>query len=657
MGETASPDRSRRMLICFDFEGSYGMPHKVPYDLHASARSILDVLARYQARAVFFVVGRIVEELADAGHEIGLHGYDHDDLASYDQYRLDRLGDDLARVGSLVEQIAGARPRCFRAPYLLTPEFYRPEVSALLRANGYHWVSNQEVRYPAELLRPDRFPLRAAFRPGPGMLPGLVRSRLALTLLNAGLVAREDFLGSPAGRLSWLLSGRSPFERAGLLEVPLYAPLDCDLLGLPRPTRRRTSSATPGPCSGAWPRHRVRWRWRRSTTGSSAAATGWCSWTMRWPPRATPGWMCPLPPPARTGCPPSRDWVRSRPGHRPAPPQRGEADEPASEVGGQHRAVDGDGGHHPVPLRPGSLEAAAHMLRARGDDERGRQGGTGEGPVPRPQQQPGRTGRQERAGHQVRGPHLAVGEQLPGRALAADEQPPQRRAQRLALGVLHEQPGNGGERQAVLPERVVQRDVLSLAERWVETGDAEDLPPVERVASGHGRGVTDGPGSQPESPVQVCDIVVGNGGAADRIVVAQGLPGPHQPPGRKSDVAVYGRDELAAGGRRPGAPRVAPAPVLGQVDEPDPPVGGGDLADDARGAVARAVVNDDDLVSAEAILRGDGIQGAGNVLRLVIRNNNETDESPVKHTGPPVFVPSAPTIAPRRDRPRVGHEQ
>ena len=243
MGETVAPGSSRRMLICFDFEGSYGMPHKVPYDLHASARSILDVLARYQARAVFFVVGRMVEEhpdvvqeLADAGHEIGLHGYDHDDLASYDKYRLDRLGDDLARAGTLVEQIAGARPRCFRAPYLLTPEFYRPEVSALLRANGYHWVSNQEVRYPAELLRPDRFPLRAAFRPGPGMLPGLVRSRLALVLLNAGLVAREDFLGSPAGRLSWLLGGRAPFERAGLLEVPVYAPLDCDLLGLPKPT-------------------------------------------------------------------------------------------------------------------------------------------------------------------------------------------------------------------------------------------------------------------------------------------------------------------------------------------------------------------------------------------------------------------------------------
>jgi peptidoglycan/xylan/chitin deacetylase (PgdA/CDA1 family) len=240
MGEAASPGTSRRMLICFDFEGSYGMPYDVPYDLHAAARAILDVLARYQARAVFFVVGRMVEEhpdvvqaLADAGHEIGLHGYDHDDLAGYDQTRLDRLGDDLARTGSLVERIAGSRPRCFRAPYLLTPNFYRPEISALLRANGYHWVSNQEVRYPAELLRPDR--VRGPVRPGPGMLPPLIRSRLALALLNAGLVAREDFLGSPARRLSWLLGGRAPFERAGLLEVPLYAPLDCDLLGLPRP--------------------------------------------------------------------------------------------------------------------------------------------------------------------------------------------------------------------------------------------------------------------------------------------------------------------------------------------------------------------------------------------------------------------------------------
>lgn len=37
------------------------------------------------------------------------------------------------------------------------------------------------------------------------------------------------------GRLKWLLGDRPPFVRDGLAEVPVYVPLDCDLLGLPRP--------------------------------------------------------------------------------------------------------------------------------------------------------------------------------------------------------------------------------------------------------------------------------------------------------------------------------------------------------------------------------------------------------------------------------------
>jgi peptidoglycan/xylan/chitin deacetylase (PgdA/CDA1 family) len=233
-----------RLLVCFDFEGSYGMPHDVPYDIEASARMLLDVLARYQAKATFFVVGRLAEEhpqivraLAGAGHEIGLHGYDHDNLAGYGEPQLARLDEDLARVESLVRDIAGAPPRCFRAPYLLAPRFYRPEVYALLESHGYRWVSNREVRYPVELLRPDRFPVRSAWRRRPAGSPRLARSPLLLAPLNAGLVMRETFGRSPADRLRWLLGPRAPFWRDGLVEVPLYAPLDCDLLGLPAPQR------------------------------------------------------------------------------------------------------------------------------------------------------------------------------------------------------------------------------------------------------------------------------------------------------------------------------------------------------------------------------------------------------------------------------------
>jgi peptidoglycan/xylan/chitin deacetylase (PgdA/CDA1 family) len=218
------------------------MPHQgEPYDLAANAAAILGELAAQQAKAVFFVVGRMVEEhpevvasLAAAGHEIGLHGYEHDDVARYDAEGVALLDKNLGRVASLLEHMTGRRPQAFRAPYLLGPDFYRSDVYSVLRGQGFRWVSNREVRYPVELLRPR-----------PGIVPPyawrasdgaarLVRNRLLLGPLNAKLVANGGFLGSPAGRLRWLRGRREPFARDGMTEVPVYAPLDCDLLGLPK---------------------------------------------------------------------------------------------------------------------------------------------------------------------------------------------------------------------------------------------------------------------------------------------------------------------------------------------------------------------------------------------------------------------------------------
>jgi peptidoglycan/xylan/chitin deacetylase (PgdA/CDA1 family) len=242
-------NEQRRLLVCFDFEGSYGMPYEVPFDVHRSARVILDELAQHGVRAVFFVVGRMVEDhpdvvadIARAGHEIGLHGYEHDDLSAYDAEALAVLDKNLARVGSLLDDITGSRPRGFRAPYLLAPHFYRAEVYAMLRAQGFSWVSNREVRYPVELLRPGLFPVRSAWRAADGSAR-LVSDRVLLGPLNAGLVAKETFGGSPTGRLRWLLGQRPPFSRDGLIEVPVYSPLDCDLLGLPRPTEETSPEA------------------------------------------------------------------------------------------------------------------------------------------------------------------------------------------------------------------------------------------------------------------------------------------------------------------------------------------------------------------------------------------------------------------------------
>ena len=80
----------------------------------------------------------------------------------------------------------------------------------------------------------------------------MAHNRLLLGPLNAGLLVKENFHGSLACRLRWLLGQQPPFVRDGLVEIPVYSPLDCDLLGLPRPDadRRRRCWPTPGPSFG-----------------------------------------------------------------------------------------------------------------------------------------------------------------------------------------------------------------------------------------------------------------------------------------------------------------------------------------------------------------------------------------------------------------------
>lgn len=54
------------------------------------------------------------------GHEVGMHGFAHEDLTGGDGAPLDaeRLSDILGRSSDTVADIVGRRPRCFRAPYM-----------------------------------------------------------------------------------------------------------------------------------------------------------------------------------------------------------------------------------------------------------------------------------------------------------------------------------------------------------------------------------------------------------------------------------------------------------------------------------------------------------------------------------------------------------
>lgn len=198
MTKAASPSGDPgRVLICFDFEAPYGTPYKnEPYDLAKNTRAILDELVKHDARAVFFVVGRMAEDhpdtvqaIADAGHEIGLHGYEHDNLDRYDPEGVQLLGKNLARVSTIIEGMSGARPVAFRAPYLLWPNFYKSDIYKMLRDGGYRWVSNREVRYPYELLRPrpGKLPFPYAWRKSDGS-PRFDGNRLLLAALNTRML-------------------------------------------------------------------------------------------------------------------------------------------------------------------------------------------------------------------------------------------------------------------------------------------------------------------------------------------------------------------------------------------------------------------------------------------------------------------------------------
>jgi len=85
-----------------------------------TTRQILSTLDTYGIKATFFLIGDraaknqdLVKAVAEAGHVIGVHGYEHKSLYGLSANEVQK---DLRKSRDLLEQITGQRPYLYRPP-------------------------------------------------------------------------------------------------------------------------------------------------------------------------------------------------------------------------------------------------------------------------------------------------------------------------------------------------------------------------------------------------------------------------------------------------------------------------------------------------------------------------------------------------------------
>jgi peptidoglycan/xylan/chitin deacetylase (PgdA/CDA1 family) len=118
--------------------------------------AVLDVLAKHEVRATFFLVGEqvlrnpsIPRELVAAGHQIGLHCHRHRNLLRLAPWQ---VREDLARAQTAIEDATGVYPTLYRPPYgILNATALRRARHAGQRTLLWtHWGRDWEARATPE---------------------------------------------------------------------------------------------------------------------------------------------------------------------------------------------------------------------------------------------------------------------------------------------------------------------------------------------------------------------------------------------------------------------------------------------------------------------------------------------------------------------------
>lgn len=105
---------------CHDVESGNKNWANLEVRIYDGVDRILDSLAERNLKGTFFIVGwlaehhpAIIKKIADAGHQIGCHTYQHDLLTTFDKKQ---MYEDTYRAKSVIENAIGAKIDAFRAP-------------------------------------------------------------------------------------------------------------------------------------------------------------------------------------------------------------------------------------------------------------------------------------------------------------------------------------------------------------------------------------------------------------------------------------------------------------------------------------------------------------------------------------------------------------
>lgn len=99
-------------VVSISFDAAWG---------NEQTQTLLDILAKYDVKSTFFLVGQWVDKypesvkaIAAAGHDVGNHSNSHPQMS---QLSTNKMIDEISTCNDKIEQLIGKRPTLFRPPY------------------------------------------------------------------------------------------------------------------------------------------------------------------------------------------------------------------------------------------------------------------------------------------------------------------------------------------------------------------------------------------------------------------------------------------------------------------------------------------------------------------------------------------------------------